>query len=363
MISDLITSFDHLPPALAASVTAEERAAAAALSRRGELPFAVTPHYAALINGGDAAGCQPPGISPPLRRMAIPSAAELAREPYENDDPLGEAGFRAAPRLVHQYRDRALLLAGGECAGYCRFCFRRVRQGGFPAFITEDETSAACAYLAAHGEIREVLVSGGDPLTADNAALDRLFAALRRARPGVLLRVCTRAPVTLPSRLDAETIAFFSRWKPLRVVAHVNHPRELDAAPGGPGAGEVLATCVDSGVPVHIQTVLLRGVNDDARTLAALFRRCLDAGLTPYYLFQLDLAPGTAQFRVPIERGLALYREVAALISGLGLPAYAVDLPGGGGKIRLTPDSIAGEEGGFYLLKDSGGTLWKYPKV
>jgi lysine 2,3-aminomutase len=289
----------------------------------------------------------------------MPDPREGLASPFALEDPLGEALYRKAPRLVHQYRDRALLLAGGVCAGYCRFCFRRARMSSPAPFI--GTAKAECAYLRGHPEIREVLVSGGDPLTAGDGELEALFASLRKARPGVLLRLCTRVPVTAPQRLGPETAAFLARWKPLRLAVHINHPRELE----GP-AGEALGICVDRGLPVHVQTVLLRGINDRAETLAVLFRDCLSLGLSPYYLFQLDLAPGTDHFRVPLKKGLDLYEELKALISGLGLPVYAVDLPGGGGKIRLHKDIIAGEIRGpqgrpAYLLLGPGGDPWPYP--
>jgi lysine 2,3-aminomutase len=230
------------------------------------------------------------------------------------------------------------------------------------------------AYLEAHPEIREVLVSGGDPLTAGDDALEALFkqlqvaqlrvAQLRTARTGVpgtlALRVCTRVPITNPQRLTGETISLFSRYKPLRMAVHINHVRELS-----PEARQVLSACVAAGIPVLVQTVLLRGINDNAAVLAELFRECCGLGLIPYYLFQMDLAPGTAHFRVPLKQGLALYRELWELPAG-PRPAYAVDLPGGGGKIRLSEDSIAGEgeepEGPVYYLKGPDGSLWAYPR-
>jgi lysine 2,3-aminomutase len=167
-------------------------------------------------------------------------------------------------------------------------------------------------------------------------------------------------PVTAPDRLSPRLIGLFRRFRPLRLVVHINHPLELS----GP-ARKSLASCVEAGIPVHVQTVLLRDINDEAGTLALLFRECLDLGLSPYYLFQLDLAPGTAHFRVPLRRGLEVYRELQGRISALGLPAYAVDLPGGGGKIRLHEGCIAGKREGpagpEYLLRGPGGKLWPYP--
>jgi lysine 2,3-aminomutase len=315
------------------------------------LPFLITPHLASLMSSVDA---------DPIRRQFMRDPREEIDDPFALDDPLGEARFRVTPRLVHQYRDRALLLTTGSCAAYCRFCFRRERLQEFTHFISKQELTPIVEYLRSHSEIRELLISGGDPLTADDGALAALFAQLRDARPALLLRLCTRIPVANPDRITANTIAMFARYRPFRIIVHINHPRELCEE-----TRQVLAACVNSGIPVHVQTVLLRSVNDNAATLANLFRECLDLGLSPYYLFQLDLAPCTRHFRVPLPEGLAIYRELKTLISGLGLPAYAVDLPGGGGKIRLHDDSIAevreSAQGTVCMLKDADERLWAYP--
>jgi len=347
----MISSIENLPPALAASVSPEEESYIARIRHWGLLPFAVTPHFASLAS---------PERDDPIRRQFFPDPREEMPDPFARDDPLGESCHRVAPGLVHQYRDRALLLAAKACAGYCRHCFRRVWISSDGAGFRPGDRKAALDYLAGHGEIREVLVSGGDPLTLDNDRLPELFGRLRDARPGVALRLCTRIPITEPSRLDGETIALLAGFQPLRLSVHVNHPRELSGQ-----SRSVLAACVDIGIPVKVQTVLLRGINDNPELLAGLFRDCLDLGLSPYYLFQLDLAPGTAHFRVPLRHGLAVYRELGRLAPGPGLPAYAVDLPGGGGKIRLHENVIAGErttdKGPEYVLKGAHGREWFYP--
>jgi lysine 2,3-aminomutase len=347
----LITSVEELPPALAASVSAEERDWIQKLKNNGGLPFAVTPHFASLAG---------PRRDDPLRRQFMPDPLEARPDPFALDDPLGETRYRITPRLVHQYRDRALLLAGGACAGFCRYCFRRVRMSAPAAFISAEELEPVLAYLEFRPEIREILVSGGDPLTAGDGELEELFGKLRRARADILIRLCSRLPITNPARLGPETISFLARFWPIRIVTHINHPKELS-----PASRSVLASAVEAGIPVYVQTVLLRGINDKAETLAALFRDCLDIGLLPYYLFQLDLAPGVAHFRVPLREGLSIYRELGGLVPGPGLPFYAVDLPGGGGKIRLHEGAIAGEEdrpgGRVYLLQGLDGKLWEYP--
>ena len=316
------------------------------------MPFLVTPHFASLAR---------PETDDPIRRQFFPDPREAIPDPFALNDPLGESRHRATPCLVHQYRNRALLLASKACAGYCRHCFRRIW------ISTEDDGTSAnlqstdwVAYLTEHTEIREVLVSGGDPLTMDNDRLIELFQRVRNVRPDLVLRLCTRVPITEPSRLDGETIATLARFRPLWMSVHINHPRELSAP-----SREALTSCVKAGIHVKVQTVLLRGINDDPALLAGLFQVCLDLELSPYYLFQLDLAPGTAHFRVPLKRGLAVYRELSGLILGPGLPTYAVDLPGGGGKITLRENVIAGErtssKGTEYILKDRNGREWYYP--
>ena len=365
--SPLICSIDELPPELTAAISSNDKAYIAKQKTSGRLPFAVTPHFASLAL---------PDACDPILRQFIPSASEDVIDPFALYDPLGESCHRAAPRLIHQYRNRALLLAAAACAGFCRHCFRRVwisqsAVKGAAAFCGASLGSAYCdyqsgewkvafEYLKAHPEINEVLVSGGDPLTLDNGKLQELFFALKKARPGVTIRLCTRAPITLPSRLDEETIALLASFSPLWLSLHINHVRELS-----PQSRAVLTACLKSGIRVKTQTVLLRGVNDDAALLAGLFSRSVELGLSPYYLFQLDLAHGTAHFRVPLRRGLAIYKELGSLISSPTLPVYAVDLPGGGGKIALHENVITGErtteKGDEFLLKDPLGREWYYP--
>ncbi|MCL2472217.1 MAG: KamA family radical SAM protein [Treponema sp.] len=346
----LITSPEQLPPALAGSLSADERELIGKF-KTGGLPFAVTPHFASLAG---------PEKTDPIRRQFIPDPLESRRGSFALDDPLGANRYRITPRLIHQYLDRVLLLACGACAGFCRYCFRRVNLGASAAFISAKELEPVLAYLESRRTIREILVSGGDPLTAGDNELWELFGKLRKASPGILIRLCTRIPITNPLRITPQTVSFLTLFRPIRIVTHINHPRELS-----PEARIVLSSAAEAGIPVHVQTVLLRGINDDEKTLAVLFRECLSLGLSPYYLFQLDLAPGTDHFRVPLREGLALYQKLKLLVSGLALPAYVVDLPGGGGKIHLHEGAIAGEEdrpgGRVYLLKGPDGKLWEYP--
>lgn len=328
------------------------------LAAEHALPFAATKHWLSL-SGEDAATCARDARGVPLDPIlaqALPSSAEFESRPEESPDPLGEADHSPTPRLVHQYPSRVLLRASGECGMFCRYCFRRSLLPAERGFMTAAELDAAEAYLAAHAGVREVLVSGGDPLTASDERLEDLFTRLRRARPGVSIRLCTRMPVVLPSRVTPELGSLLRRFRPLRLVVQVNHPREL-APDFAAAAGLVL----DAGVPVRSQTVLLAGVNDDADTLESLFLGLHRIGIDPYYLFQGDLARGTAHFRVPLSRGLAIYGELCRRLSGLELPRYAVDAPSGGGKILL-PEGVAGREGDWWLLRTRSGAIARYPE-
>lgn len=322
------------------------------------LPFAATAYWLSLA-GENYRSCRrnEQGVPlDPILAQALPSAAESLRRPCESEDPLREAEHSPLPRLVHQYPSRLLLRCTGECAVFCRFCFRRSLLPRERAFISEKQQESAARYLAGHPEIREVLISGGDPLSASTEKLAALFAKLREARPGVFLRLCTRAPVSLPERVDEELVAMLARCQPLRVVIHANHPAELS-----PLFKKKMAALLGAGISVRSQTVLLRGVNDSADTLENLFVGLARSGVDPYYLFQGDLAAGTAHFRVPLSRALAVYAELRARLSGLELPRFAVDAPAGGGKVFL-PEGIVGREGGFWLLKTARGKIEKYPE-
>ena len=357
-------NIEDLPQTLAESVSAEERALIQKLKTSG-LSFAVTRHFASLAG---------PDKDDPIRRQFMPDPREERLDTLSFEDPLGEALFRVTPRLVHQYPDRVLLLAGGNCAGFCRYCFRRVRMSSPSGFIGAEELAPVLSYIKSRPGIKEVLVSGGDPLTACDGDLEDLLVKLRQARPDIMIRICSRIPITNPERITAETISLFARFKPLKIVTHINHPRELAQT-----ACQVFAGAVDAGIPVQVQTVLLRGINDKAEILAELFGRCLNLGLSLYYLFQLDPAPGIAHFRVPLKEGLSIYNDLKNRYCGKAsggtggpdlpeaplqyLPVYALDLPGGGGKIALSESVIAGNEdcGKALLLRGPDGKLWRYP--
>jgi lysine 2,3-aminomutase len=318
--------------------------------RRQAPPLAVTRHLLALIDPEDP--------QDPIRRQFIPTAAELEPGAGELEDPLGERGVEVVPGLLHRYPDRALLLVTDRCASYCRHCFRRrAATGRWRPIPDEGELERAAAYLAGHPEVRELILSGGDPLLLSDARLEALFQRFRRRRPDLALRIHTRMPVALPGRITPGLACLLARFRPLRVAVQVNHPRELD-----PECREALRLLTAAGLPLMSQSVLLAGVNDEARTLAALFAALSGAGVRPHYLFQPDLARGTAHFRPAPLRGLQLFREAAALCRPEQLPRYMLDLPGGGGKVPVEPGLLRERGGGFHLLRKDAVVVARYPE-
>ncbi|WP_018527337.1 KamA family radical SAM protein [Alkalispirochaeta alkalica] len=292
----------------------------------------------------------------PLRRQCVPRRQEFDRQPWEDDDPLLEAAHTPRPRLIHRYRDRALFLATDTCAMYCRHCFRRYFTGKQRGPATGEEIARAAAWAGQTPSLRELILSGGDPLTLKDEDLEAMFLAFRAARPDLVFRVATRIPVVLPGRITPELSRLLRQQAPLVVVTQFNHPRELS-----PPSTRALEALVDAGIPLFNQTVLLRGVNDHPDTLEELFRGLVVRRVTPYYLFQGDLAPGTAHHRVPLGEAMEIFSTLRRRLSGIALPTFAVDLPQGGGKIPLYPESLSRREPGWYHLQSLDGTWFRYP--
>ncbi len=319
-----------------------------ALARARGTRVAVTPYYASLLD--------PAHASCPVRLQAIPTAAEFEVAPGDLRDPLGEDVRRPARALVHRYPDRALLLATDRCAIYCRHCTRRRMTFAGDGALSLADLEEAVDYLRAHPAIRDVIVSGGDPLVLDDGRLDALLSAIRAVPHVKIVRLATRAPAVLPMRIDARLAALLRRHAPLFVVTHFNHPKECTDE-----ARAACETLVDAGVPVENQTVLLRGVNSSARLLKELFERLLEWRVRPYYLHQGDLAEGTGHLRTPLEAGVAILEALRGTTSGLAIPHLAVDLPGGGGKVTLQPSYLVGRDGAAHVLRNGAGARFRYP--
>ncbi|MGY3452545.1 lysine-2,3-aminomutase-like protein [Bradyrhizobium sp. USDA 4353] len=294
---------------------------------------AVTTHLADLIDSDDP--------NDPIARQFVPSPDELIATPGERGDPIGDDAHAPVPGIVHRYPDRVLLKLVHVCAVYCRFCFRREMVGpGKDNALSEDAYRGALDYIRSHGEIWEVILTGGDPLMLSPRRLKEIMADLADIDHVKIIRIHTRLPVADPQRItpalvDALKVAGATTW----VALHANHPRELS-----PSVRAACARLIDSGIPMVSQSVLLRGVNDDAATLEALMRAFVETGIKPYYLHHGDLAPGTAHLRTTLDEGQALIRALRGRVSGLCQPDYVLDIPGGYGKAPVGPQYITAED-------------------
>jgi len=274
----------------------------------------------------------------PIGQQFIPHESELHTAPHEKADPVGDDAFSPLPGIVHRYPDRALLKPLLVCPVYCRFCFRREHVGPDGGLLTEPQLKAAIAYIAAHPRIKEVILTGGDPLLLSPRRLTKIFAALDKIPHLDLLRIHTRVPIADPNLVTEALAATLNPAKPLWLVVHANHATEFSHP-----ALAALRRIQRQGIPILGQSVLLRGVNDSEQALEALFRTMLRARLKPYYLHQLDPAPGTARFHVPIEEGQRLLRALRGRIPGHALPTYILDIPGGHGKVPIGPTYLQPE--------------------
>ncbi len=308
-------------------LTPEERLGMAGAA--GRFRVGVTPYYASLMD--------PRHPHCPVRMQVVPVAAETGEAEGDLRDPLGEDGRRPVRSIVHKYPDRALFLAADHCAVYCRHCTRRRITGGEEGAFDRDSAAEGIAWIRSHPEVRDVIVSGGDPLALSDDRIGWILEELRAVPHVEILRLATRAPVVNPMRITEALAARLRRLAPLFVVTHFNHPKECTAE-----AREACERLVDHGIPVENQTVLLRRVNSSARTIADLNHRLLSWRVRPYYLHQGDLAEGTGHLRTPLAVGLGILEELRGNTSGLAVPHLAVDLPGGAGKVTLQPGWLLG---------------------
>jgi len=307
-----------------------------------QLPIGITPTMRAALRPGG-----------PIARQLLPAREELVVAPEELADPIGDAAHSPVSGVVHRYPNRALLMPTHTCAVYCRFCFRRDSVGG--GALDEAALERALDYIRSTPTIREVILTGGDPLVLPDRRLGALLGALAGIPTLRHLRVHTRVPLVLPERVGPGLLAALRGRLAVTVVIHVNHPDELSA-----DGRAALARLADGGVPLASQTVLLRGVNDDADTLEELFWSLLESRVRPYYLHQLDRARGTGHFRVPLRGGRALMRELRRRLPGLALPEYVLDIPGGYGKVPVGPDYLRETSAGWEL-RDLSGVAHAYP--
>jgi lysine 2,3-aminomutase len=308
----------------------------------------LTPALAALVRPEDPAD--------PIAAQFVPDLRELIRDPAESDDPIGDDARSPVKGLVHRYPDRVLIKLVAVCAVYCRFCFRRERVGPGSGALSAAEFAAALDYVRAHQGIWEVILTGGDPLTLSPRRIAEVIKALATIDHVKVLRWHTRLPVAAPERVTkAMARALVAEGKTTVVAVHANHPRELTES-----ARSACRRLAAEGVMLVSQSVLLRGVNDDAETLIDLMRAFVEAQVKPYYLHHGDLAPGTAHWRVPIAKGQELMRTLRARLSGLATPTYMLDIPGGHGKAPIGPHWIHSDEGGEHVVTDPQGVQHAY---
>ena len=307
---------------------------------------AITPAMVDLIDAADPLD--------PIARQFVPDARELQQSPQDRADPIGDDAFSPVEGIVHRYPDRVLLKIVNACAVYCRFCFRREMVGPGRGGLSAAALAAALAYIRAHPQIWEVILSGGDPLVLSARRLKDVVASLAAIDHVKVIRVHTRVPAVAPERISTALVrALRAREKATFVVLHVNHPRELTKQ-----ARAACARFIDAGIPMLSQSVLLRGVNDDVETLGLLMRSLVESRIKPYYLHHADLAPGTAHLRTTIAEGQVLMRGLRGRYSGLCQPAYVLDIPDGHGKSPIGPNYLT--EGGT-LIEDFQGRRHEYP--
>ena len=330
------------------SLTPEERAGTILAGKK--LALGITPHFFNLIDREDP-DC-------PIRRQVVPRIEESITASDEMLDPCGEDSNMPVPGLVHRYPDRVLLLVTDRCASYCRYCTRsRVVSGAGEQELTMD-LEGAFAYLEKHPEVRDVLLSGGDPLLFSDSKLDAILTRLRQIPTIDFIRIGTRIPIFLPQRITTELLNVLKKHHPLWMSVHSNHPKELTQE-----VRMALGRLADAGIPLGNQSVLLKGVNDRADTLKSLFHKLLLCRVRPYYLYQCDLISGSAHLRTTIRDGQEIMEQLRGHTTGYAVPTYVVDGPGGGGKIPIGPNYIVGMADNRVILKNYKGDVYEYPEI
>ena len=314
-----------------------------------KLALGITPYFFNLIDPADE-NC-------PIRRQVVPRLEETLTAPWELSDPCGEDAHSPVPGLVHRYPDRVLFLVTDRCASYCRYCTRSRLVSNASGYDFHPEFDQQIAYIAAHPEVRDVLLSGGDPLLLSDEKLEDLLRRLRAIPHLEFLRLGTRVPVFLPQRITPELCAMLKQFHPFFVSIHVNHPRELTTE-----VRAALGRLAGAGIPLGNQSVLLKHVNDDAGVMMALMHKLLMCRVKPYYLYQCDLISGSAHLRASVAKGLEIMEKLRGYTSGYAVPTYVIDAPGGGGKVPINPEYIRCRNAGRVLIRNFEGKIFEYPE-
>lgn len=314
-----------------------------------KLAMAVTPHYFNLVDREDPE-C-------PIRRQIIPRIEETLNDPAEMADPCGEDAHMPVPGLVHRYPDRVLFLVTDRCAAYCRYCTRSRVVSGAGDQELETDFEQAFRYLENHTEVRDVLLSGGDPLLFSTAKLEKILKRLHAIPHIEFIRIGSRVPIFLPQRIDDELCQMLQKYHPLWLSIHTNHPRELTTEVR---AG--LEKLANHGVPIGNQSVLLRGVNDSPQIMKTLIHKLLMCRVRPYYLYQCDLIKGSSHLRTSIGKGLEIIEHLRGHTTGYAIPQFVIDAPGGGGKVPLNPDYVIHRDDSHVVLRNYEGKVFEYPE-
>ncbi|MCX5656925.1 MAG: lysine 2,3-aminomutase [Candidatus Omnitrophica bacterium] len=342
-IENRVTSLDQLSQFIQLTPEEEEGVKVS----HGRLSMAITPYFASLID--------PVRPNCPIRRQAVPLIDETYISPYDMLDPCGEDKTSPVPGLVHRYPDRVLLLVTEQCAMYCRHCTRRRMVGEKESYITPENLSRAYEYLRSNRKVRDVLISGGDPLMLSDERLEDILKNIRDIPHIEFLRMGTRIPVTLPMRITPKLISMLKKYAPIWMSLHFNHPKEITK--------RVKLACdmlSEAGIPLGSQTVLLRDINDRPYVMRKLTHELLKIRVRPYYIYQCDLARGTGHFRTPISVGINIMEKLRGHTSGYAVPTYVVDAPGGGGKIPVSPNYIISQAKGQFILRNYEGKIYTY---
>jgi lysine 2,3-aminomutase len=315
----------------------------------GQLPVGITPYYASLLD--------PDSALQGLRKTLVPTSHEFVHLPAEAEDPLAEDADSPVPGLVHRYPDRVLFLVTSFCAVYCRYCTRSRLVGKTGEYhFNLKQFQQAIDYIAAHPEIRDVLISGGDPLTMNDDKIEWLLSRLRAIPHVEFIRIGTKVPVVLPQRITPALCAMLKKYHPFWMSVHFMHPDEVT-----PEVAQACGRLADAGIPLGSQTVLTAGVNDDVETMKRLMHGLLKIRVRPYYIYQCDPIPGSSHFRTPIEKGLEIIEGLRGHTTGYAVPQFVIDAPGGGGKIPILPNYLIGRDGDDVLLRNYEGKIFRYP--
>lgn len=342
-VKNRVSSSDELSKIIKISSEEEE----GVKKSRGRLSLAITPYWATLMDSEDA--------SCPIRRQAVPLNLELKSLPHELSDPCAEDRDSPVPGLVHRYPDRVLLLITENCFSYCRHCTRRRLVGEDKNILDPKNLDKALDYISSNRKIRDVLISGGDPLMLEDDVLEEIIKKLRSLPQIEFLRIGTRAPVTLPQRITSNLINMLKKYSPIWISIHFNHPKEITKR--CKFACDMLA---ENGFPLGSQTVLLKGINDKPYTIKKLMQELLKIRVRPYYIYQCDPARGISHFRTPIATGINIMEKLRGHTSGYAVPTYVVDAPGGGGKIPVSPNYLISESKEKYTFRNYKKKIYTY---